>query len=89
MKQREEAGRYLVVFGCAAFGAIVVWLVFHSVYSSLAQAAQAVGYVDSGAQMGIAFSYLMMVAGTSLLAAVALWAAFKLARIWWRARKGG
>jgi len=89
MKRNDEAGRHLVVFACAASGAAVVWLVFHSVYSSLEQAAQAVGYVDSGAKMGITFSYLMMVVGTAILAIVALRSAYKAAALWLRARKGG
>jgi hypothetical protein len=79
MKEREQRGRYLLAFACSAIGALVVWFVFHGVYAGLTQAAATVGYVDSGAQMGIAFSYLMMVGGTFVLAMVALWSAYKLA----------
>jgi hypothetical protein len=81
MKQREQAGRYLLAFAFSATGALLVWFVFHGVYAGLTQAAAAVGYVDSGAQIGIAFSYLMMVGGTSVLGIVALWAAYKLATV--------
>jgi hypothetical protein len=88
MERREQAVRYLVIFACAAISAILVWVVFRSVYSGLTQAAAAVGYVDSGAQIGIAFSYLMMVGGTGVLAIVALWAAIKLLTTWWRAKRG-
>jgi hypothetical protein len=79
MKQREQPGRYLLAFACSGIGAFVIWLIFHGVYAGLTQAAAAVGYVDSGAKIGIAFSYLMMVGGTSLLGLVALWSAYKFA----------
>ncbi|MBV8149753.1 MAG: hypothetical protein JO092_11715 [Candidatus Eremiobacteraeota bacterium] len=78
MRDRAQAGRYLLAFACSAVGALLVWLLFHGVYASLTQAAAAVGYVDSGAQIGIALSYLLMVGGTSALGIVALWAAYKL-----------
>jgi hypothetical protein len=81
MSEREQRARYLVTFACSAIGALLVWLIFHAVYAGLTQAAAAVGYVDSGAQIGIAFSYLMMVGGTSTLGLVALWSAYKLATV--------
>jgi hypothetical protein len=77
MEQREQAGRYLLGFACSAIGALLVWFIFHGVYAALTQAAAAVGEIESGAQMGIWFSYLMMVGGTSILGIVALWFAYK------------
>ena len=79
MRERERRGGYLLAFACSAAGALIVWFVFHGVYEGLTQAAAAVGYIDSGAKIGIAFSYLMMVGGTLVLGVVALWSAYKLA----------
>lgn len=71
---REEAKRHAVTFAICAFCAIAVWVVFHGIYTSLSQAAAAVGYLEGSSQMAIFFSYLAMVAGTSILAVVAAWA---------------
>ena len=72
MDSHEEAKRQAVIFTICAVCAIVVWLVFHGVYASLSQAAAAVGYVEGSSQMAIFFSYLAMVAGTSILGIAAV-----------------
>ncbi len=76
MTDRDELGRHLTIFAVAAPGAAIVWWIFHGVYENLTVSAKAVGYVDSMTQAGIDFGYLVMIAGTVLLAAVALRSAF-------------
>jgi hypothetical protein len=78
MESKDVITRYGVIAGIAAIAALAVWVVFHGVYTSLTQAATAVGYVDPTARMTIFFSYLIMVGGTALLGAIALWAGIRL-----------
>lgn len=65
-----------MIVALAAPGAAVVWWIFHGVYENLTISAKAVGYVDSMTQAGIDFGYLVMIAGTVALAAIALRSAF-------------
>ncbi|HVA33545.1 MAG TPA: hypothetical protein VNG31_05320, partial [Candidatus Baltobacteraceae bacterium] len=67
--------------------AVLVWLLFHSIYADLSQAGAAVGYLDASAESAIFFAGLMMWVGTLALACTAAWAALHLARIWLRSRK--
>ena len=72
MNRRDERTRYLVIFLCAAPGAVVVWFVFRAVYESLTASVKAVGYVDPMTQIGIGLGYAVMVGGTIVLAVIAL-----------------
>lgn len=76
MAASDEFKRHLTIVALAAPGAAVVWWIFHGVYENLTISAKAVGYVDSTTQAGIDFGYLVMIAGTVLLAAIALRSAF-------------
>jgi len=81
VNRRDEQTRHLVIFLVAAPGAAIVWLVFHAVYVSLTASVKAVGYVDSLTQIGISFGYVVMIGGTLLLAALALWSLVAYVRL--------
>lgn len=81
MNRRDEQTRHLVIFLVTAPGAVIVWFVFHAVYVSLTASVKAVGYVDSLTQTGITFGYVVMIGGTILLAAVALWSLVAYVRL--------
>jgi hypothetical protein len=70
----DERTRYLTIFLMAAPSAAIVWFVFHAVYENLTASVKAVGYVDSMTQVGIGLGYVVMIGGTSVLAAIAAWA---------------
>jgi hypothetical protein len=82
----DELKRHLTIFALAAPGAAVVWWIFHGVYEDLTISAKAVGYVDSMTQAGIDFGYLVMIAGTVVLAVIALRSAFICAMLLLRRR---
>ncbi|HEX3457141.1 MAG TPA: hypothetical protein VHR97_04220 [Candidatus Baltobacteraceae bacterium] len=77
MNRRDELRRNGAVAALSLLGAVVLWLIFHSVYENLSVSEQAVGYVDPTTQSGIYFGYFAMLAGIVALAAIALWAAIK------------
>jgi hypothetical protein len=78
---REERNRYLITFALSAPAAAIVWYVFHGVYEDLTQTEKAVGYVDPLTQTGIYLGYVVMVGGTLIFAAIALWAAIRWLRL--------
>lgn len=78
MNKRDDVTKYLTIFALAAPAAIIVWFVFHAVYTDLTLSEKAVGYVDPTTRMGIAFGYIAMIGGTLLCAVVALWAGVRL-----------
>jgi hypothetical protein len=77
----DERTRHLIIFIVAAPGAAIVWFVFHAVYVSLSASVKAVGYVDPLTQIGISFGYVVMIGGTVLLAAIALWSLVSYIRL--------
>lgn len=79
---RDEIKRYLTVFCATAPAAVVVYLIFHAVYTNIAITAQAVGQVDSGTKIGLAMGYVAMVGGTAIFAAFAIWSGYHLVRAW-------
>jgi hypothetical protein len=81
MKDRAELNRYLTVFVLAAPGAVIVWLVFHGVYFNLSESEKAVGYVEPMTQTGIYLGYAVMIGGTLVLAALAVWSGFHILRV--------
>lgn len=81
MNRRELLNRHLIIVALAAPGALIVWWVFHGVYVNLSESVRAVGYVDPMTQAGMYFGYLVMVAGTLFLAALAAWSAIACIRL--------
>ena len=77
----SDRNLYLVIFLTTAPSAAIVWFVFHAVYVDLTASVKAVGYVDASTQIGIDLGYFVMVGGTIILAAVALWSAIKYVRL--------
>jgi hypothetical protein len=80
MRSRDR-NLYLVIFLTTAPSAAIVWFVFHAVYEDLTASVKAVGYVDASTQIGIDLGYFVMVGGTIILAAVAIWSAIKYLRL--------
>jgi hypothetical protein len=78
---RDERNRYLTTFALSAPAAAIVWYVFHGVYENLSETERAVGYVDPLTQTGIYLGYVVMVGGTLVLAAIALWALVRWLRL--------
>jgi hypothetical protein len=81
MNRREERMRALTICLVCAVSAAIVWVIFHGVYLDLTASAKAVGYVDSLATIGIGLGYVVMVGGTLVLAAIALWAGINYLRL--------
>jgi hypothetical protein len=79
---RDEVRRYLTIFCGTAPTAVVVYLIFHAVYTNLQITSQAVGDVDPGTKIGLAMGYVAMVGGTGVFAALALWSGYHLIRAW-------
>jgi len=72
---REDRNRYLTIFLLSAPSAAIVWFVFHAVYVNLNASEKAVGYVDPVTQTGIDLGYVVMIGGTLVLLAIAVWSA--------------
>ena len=56
------------------------------VYENLSASEEAVGYVDPVTQIGIDLGYVVMVGGTLVLAAIAVWSAVAYIRLVLRGR---
>jgi hypothetical protein len=80
--------RYLIIFAMTAPSAVVVWAIFHGVFTTLSRTEVAMGYVDPLTQMGIYLGYVAMIGGTLIFGAIAAWAAVRAAGIWLRGRSG-
>ncbi|MGA8533666.1 MAG: hypothetical protein WB615_06125 [Candidatus Tumulicola sp.] len=78
--------RYLIIFGLTTPSAVVVWLVFHGVFTNLTQTEAAMGYVDPLTQMGIYLGYVAMFGGTLIFGAIAAWAGVRAIGEWLRLR---
>jgi hypothetical protein len=74
--------RYLAIFALAAPSALILWFVFHGVFTNLTQSEEALGYVDPLTQMGIYLGYAVMVGGALALGGIAAYAAIRAAGIW-------
>lgn len=81
VRRHNERSRYLTIFVLSAPGAAIVWFVFHAVYENMSAAEKAVGYVDSTTQIGIDLGYVVMVGGTLILAAIAVWSGLAYLRL--------
>ncbi|HTX59164.1 MAG TPA: hypothetical protein VMH02_05750 [Verrucomicrobiae bacterium] len=84
---RSDFNRNAIVFSWTAPAAVICWLVFHALYWNLSVTAAAVGEIDAGTKMGIAFGYIAMVGGTAIFAVLALVAGTRALRIWLRDRR--
>jgi fucose permease len=80
-RRKELLQHYLTMLVLSTPAAAIVWFVFHGVYENLSISEKAVGYVDPVTQMGITLGYVVMVAGTVILAAIAAWSGFQLLRL--------
>ncbi len=79
--------RYLIIFALTAPSAVVVWWIFHGVFTALTRTEAAMGYVDPLTQMGIYLGYVAMFGGTLVFAGIAAWAAVRAAAIWLNQRR--
>ncbi len=77
MNRRDELRRNGAVAALSLLGALVLGLIFRSVYEDLSVSERAVGYVDPTTQSGIYFGYFAMLAGIAVLAVMGIWAAVK------------
>ena len=78
---RDQRQRYLAIVLVTAPSALLVWYVFHGVYTNLSESVKAVGYVDPSTQIGIDLGYAVMVGGTLALAVTALWCGWRYLRL--------
>ena len=87
MGNRADLYRHLTILGLCAPAALVVWLVFHAVSTSLNEAERTTGYVDSTLQMGILLGYVAMIGGVLAFGGIAAWSAVKAVQLWLHERK--
>ena len=85
-QRRDELNRYLIIFALTAPAAAAVWFVFHGVFATLSQTEAAMGYVDPTTRMGVDLGYVAMAGGSAIFGVIAVWAAFRAALAWLRAR---
>jgi hypothetical protein len=83
---RAELSRNLIIAACTAPSAVLVYVIFHAVYTNIFETAAAVGQIDSGTKMGLAMGWIAMVGGTGVLGVIALVAAIRAFRAWSRLR---
>jgi len=81
-----ELSRNLIIVAWTAPAAVVVFLIFHGVYTNISETAKAVGQIDSATTMGLAMGWIAMVGGTGVLGVIALVAAIRALRAWSRLR---
>ncbi|HTU83692.1 MAG TPA: hypothetical protein VMF61_16300 [Candidatus Acidoferrales bacterium] len=87
MDRRAEITRHVTIFAICAPCALLVWVVFHAVFTDLSAASRAVGYVDSGTEMAIALGYVAMIGGTLVFAGIALWSGVRALSLWLAERR--
>ncbi|HTA38500.1 MAG TPA: hypothetical protein VK760_05470, partial [Candidatus Acidoferrales bacterium] len=83
---RADLNRNLIVFAWTAPTAVVIFLIFHAVYSNIIETAHAVGQIDSSTMTGLAMGWVAMVGGTGVFAVIALVAGIRALRAWSRLR---
>jgi hypothetical protein len=84
---RADLNRNLIVCAWAAPTAIVLFLVFHAVYTNIFETAQAVGQIDKSTMTGLAMGWVAMVGGTGVFGVIALVAGIRALRAWSRLRR--
>ena len=83
---RAELSRNLIICAWTAPAAVVIFLIFHAVYTNITETAQAVGQIDSSTTIGLAMGWVAMVGGTGVFAVIAIVAAIRALRAWARMR---
>jgi hypothetical protein len=84
---RAELNRNLIICAWTAPAAIVVFVIFHAVYTNITETAKAVGQIDSSTMTGLAMGWVCMVGGTGVFAVIAIVAAIRALRAWSRLRR--
>ncbi len=85
---RADLNRNLIICAWTAPAAVVIFLIFHAVYTNIFVTAKAVGQIDSGTKMGLAMGWIAMVGGTGVFGIIALVAGIRAIRAWSRLRAG-
>jgi hypothetical protein len=84
---RAELNRNLIVCAWTAPVAVVIFLIFHAVYSNIIETAQAVGQIEPSTMTGLAMGWVAMVGGTGVFAVIAIVAGIRALRAWSRLRR--
>ncbi len=84
---RADLSRNLIICGSTAACAIVIFLIFHAVYSNIIETAHAVGQIDPSTMTGLAMGWVAMVGGTGVFGIIALVAGIRALRAWSRLRR--
>jgi hypothetical protein len=84
---RAELNRNLIICAWTAPAAVLIFLIFHAVYTNIFETAQAVGQIDSSTTIGLAMGWVVMVGGTGVFAVIAIVAAIRALRAWSRLRR--
>jgi hypothetical protein len=84
---RADLNRNLIICAWTAPAAIVIFLIFHAVYTNIVETAHAVGQIDSATMTGLAMGWVAMVGGTGAFAVIALVAGIRALRAWSRLRR--
>jgi hypothetical protein len=83
---RAELNRNLIICAWTAPAAVVIYLIFHAVYTNIFETAKAVGQIDASTTTGLAMGWVVMVGGTGVFAVIAIVAGVRALRAWSRLR---
>jgi hypothetical protein len=83
---RAELNRNLIICAWTAPAAVVIYLIFHTVYTNIFETAKAVGQIDASTTTGLAMGWVVMVGGTGVFAVIAIVAGVRALRAWSRLR---
>jgi hypothetical protein len=83
---RAELSRNLIICAWTAPSAVLIFVIFHAVYTNISETAQAVGQIDSTTTTGLAMGWVVMVGGTGVFAVIAIVAGIRALRAWLRLR---
>jgi hypothetical protein len=83
---RAELNRNLIICAWTAPAAVVIFLIFHAVYTNIFETAKAVGQIDASTTTGLAMGWVVMVGGTGVFAVIAIVAGIRALRAWSRLR---
>jgi hypothetical protein len=84
---RAELNRNLIICVWTAPAAIVIFLIFHAVYTNISETAAAVGQIDAATTTGLAMGWVAMVGGTGVFGVIAIVAGIRAIRAWSRLRR--
>jgi hypothetical protein len=83
---RAELSRNLIICAWTAPTAVLIFVVFHSIYANIRETAQAVGQIESSTMTALAMGWVAMVGGTGVFGVIAIVAAIRALRAWSRLR---